>query len=147
MEGLGCKLLLTPWRLLENPEKQTVDTVTASHKILTLQALASSLNNSTAKGGRLSRGKALSHLQQSVPQNDRLHLFGIDLWGRPQLVGTFYPKFSHFPQFYSKKLGNMPRKNPTNLWVFLGLSKFFLLSSFCLFCLSFSFLSLCFSTS
>ena len=42
----------------ENPEKQTVGTVTASHKTLTLQALSSSLNAGTAKRGCLSRGKA-----------------------------------------------------------------------------------------
>ena len=40
------------------PEKQTVGTVTASHKMLTLQALSSSLNAGNAKRGSLSRGKA-----------------------------------------------------------------------------------------
>ena len=40
------------------PEKQTVGAVTASHKMLSLQALSSSLNASTAKRGSLSRGKA-----------------------------------------------------------------------------------------
>ena len=58
-EGLGRKLLLTfsgdPRRA---PEKQTVSTVTASHKMLTLQALSSSLNAGTAKRDFLGRGEA-----------------------------------------------------------------------------------------
>ena len=45
-EGLGCKLLLTP---SVTPEKQPVGVVTASHKMLTLQALSNSLNAGTAK--------------------------------------------------------------------------------------------------
>ena len=50
-EGLGRKLLLTPSDDPRRaPEKQTVGTVTASHKMLTLQALSSSLNTATAKG-------------------------------------------------------------------------------------------------
>ena len=40
-EGLGRRLLLTPWRPPTAPEKQTVGTVKASHKMLTLQALSS----------------------------------------------------------------------------------------------------------
>ena len=58
-EGLGRKLLLTtsgdPCRA---PEKQTVGTVTASHKTLTLRALSSSLNVDTAERGWLGRGEA-----------------------------------------------------------------------------------------
>ena len=46
-----------PLPTLTTPEKQTVGTVTASHKMLTLQALSSSLNAGTAKRGCLSRGK------------------------------------------------------------------------------------------
>ena len=50
VEDLGRKLLLTnsgdPCR---TPEKQPVGTVTASHKMLTLQALSSSLNAGTAR--------------------------------------------------------------------------------------------------
>ena len=54
--GLSRKLLLTPpGNSRQTPEKQTVGTVTASHKMLSLQALSSSLNVGTAKG----RGKAL----------------------------------------------------------------------------------------
>ena len=57
-EELGCKLLLTPSGDPHRaPEKQTVGTVTASHKILTLQALSSSLNGGPAKRGCLSREK------------------------------------------------------------------------------------------
>ena len=49
-EGLGRKLLLTPsGDPRRAPEKQTVGTVTTSHKMLTLQALSSSLNVGTAK--------------------------------------------------------------------------------------------------
>ena len=58
-EGLGRRLLLTPLRTPPNvPEKQTLGTVTASHKMLTLQALSSSLNAGTAKRGSLGQGKA-----------------------------------------------------------------------------------------
>ena len=58
-EGLGRKLLLTrsgdPRR---GPEKQTGAIVTAFHKMLTLQALSSSLNAGTAERGCLGRGEA-----------------------------------------------------------------------------------------
>ena len=58
-EGLGRKLLLTlsgdPCRA---PEKQTVGTVTASHEILTLLALSSSLKAGTVKRGCLGWGEA-----------------------------------------------------------------------------------------
>ena len=58
-EGLGRKLLLTPsGDPRRAPEKQTVGTVLASHKMLTLQALSSSLNSGTAKRGCLGRGEA-----------------------------------------------------------------------------------------
>ena len=59
-EGLGRGLLLTPLGTPppKVPKKQTVGTVTASHKMLTLQALSSSLNAGTAKRGFLGRGKA-----------------------------------------------------------------------------------------
>ena len=61
-KGLGRKLLLTPsGDTLRTPEKQTVGTVTASHrkqKMLTLDALSSSLNAGTAEGGCLGRGEA-----------------------------------------------------------------------------------------
>ena len=58
-EGLGRKLLLTPFGDPRRaPEKQTVGTVSASHKMLTLQALSSSLNAGTAKRGCLGRGEA-----------------------------------------------------------------------------------------
>ena len=57
--GLGSQTAAAPPRRpSENPEKQTVCTVTASHKILSLQALLSSLSAGTAKRGCLSRGKA-----------------------------------------------------------------------------------------
>ena len=59
-EGLGGKLLLTPpWRPPTTPEKQTLGTVTASHKILTLQALSSSVNAGTEKRGCLGLEKAV----------------------------------------------------------------------------------------
>ena len=79
VEGLGRKLLLTPsGDLRRAPEKQTVGTVTASCKMLRLQALSSSLNASTAKRGCLGRGEAFGALRQSVPQNGRVHLRIID---------------------------------------------------------------------
>ena len=58
-EGLGRGLLLTPLRThRKSTEKQTVGTVAASHKVLTLQALSSSLNAGTAKRGLWGQGKA-----------------------------------------------------------------------------------------
>ena len=59
-EGLGRKLLLTPSGdpRTAPPEKQTVGTVTASHKMLTLQALWSSLNANTAKRAASARREA-----------------------------------------------------------------------------------------
>ena len=67
----------------------------------------------------------------------------IYIYGRPQLVGTFWSKISIFPQFCSK---NWPRKTPTKTWGFFMFPSFFffLLSAF--FCLCFL-LSLCISTS
>ena len=60
-EGLGRNLLLPPFGDPRRaPEKQTVGTVTASHKMLALQALSSSLNLNagTAKRDCLGRGEA-----------------------------------------------------------------------------------------
>ena len=54
-EGLGRGLLLTLWGPPEIPKKQTV---MASHKLLTLQAVSSSLNAGTAKRDFLGQGKA-----------------------------------------------------------------------------------------
>ena len=51
--GFGSQTAADPPATLENPEKQTVGTATASHKILTLQALASSLNAGIARRGCL----------------------------------------------------------------------------------------------
>ena len=78
-EGLGRKLLLTPSSDPHRaPEKQ--GTVTASQKLLSLQALSSCLNSGAAKGGCLGRGEALGALRQSVPQNGCVHLhISIDL--------------------------------------------------------------------
>ena len=77
-EGLGRKLLLTAPGDPQQPLKRPLGTVSASHKILTLQALWSSLNASAAEGGCLGRGEALGALRQSVPQNSRVHLHIID---------------------------------------------------------------------
>ena len=50
-EGLDRKLLLIPCGDPRRaPEKQTVGTVTASQKMLTLQALSSSLNAALQRG-------------------------------------------------------------------------------------------------
>ena len=58
-EGLGRKLLLTPSGDPRGTlEMQTVGAVTASPKMLTLQALSTSLNAGAGKGGCLSRGEA-----------------------------------------------------------------------------------------
>ena len=77
---MGRKLLLTlssdPRRA---PEKQTLGTVKESRKMLTLQALSSSLNAGASKRGCLGQGEAFGCFRQSVPQNGRVHLLGIDL--------------------------------------------------------------------
>ena len=57
------------------PEKETVGTVTASHKMPTLQALSSALNAGLQKGAAWAD---LGVLRQSVPQNGRVHLHSID---------------------------------------------------------------------
>ena len=70
--GLGRKLLLTPSADPRRaPEKQTVGTVTvtASRKMLTLQALSNSLG-----GAAWAEERLLGVLRQSVPQNGRVHL-------------------------------------------------------------------------
>ena len=78
-EGLGRKLLLTPsGDPRRAPEKQAVGTVTASHQMLTLQALSSSHNAGAAKRGHRAEERLLGALRQSVPQNGRVHLHIID---------------------------------------------------------------------
>ena len=77
-EGLGRKLLLTPRRPPETPEKQTVGTVTASRNMLTLQALSSSLNAVIAREAVWAEERLLGDLRQSVPQNGRVHLHIIE---------------------------------------------------------------------
>ena len=90
-EGLGRKLLLTPsGDLRRAPEKQTMGTVTASHKMLTLQALSSSLNAGTAKRGAWAEERLLGALRQSVPQNGRVRLHIIELRTVPDLVTMIY---------------------------------------------------------
>ena len=69
-EGLGRKLLLTPsGDPRKAPEKQTVGTVTASHKMLSLQALSSFLNAGTAKSDCLGRGEAFGCPPAVCPPN------------------------------------------------------------------------------
>ena len=78
MEGLGCKLLLAPSSdPSRTSEKQTVGTVTTSHKMLTPQALSSSQNAGAEKRGCLGEERLLGDLRQSVPQNGRVHLHNI----------------------------------------------------------------------
>ena len=75
-EGFGSQTAADPPATPGEPhEKQTVGTVTASHKILTLQALSSSLNCRHCKE-RLAwaEERLLGDLRQSVPQNSRVHL-------------------------------------------------------------------------
>ena len=62
------------------PKKQTVGTVTASHEMLSLQALSSSLNAGTAKRGFWGQGKAFGCPPAVCPQNGRVHLLGVELF-------------------------------------------------------------------
>ena len=57
------------WWPRRTPEKQTLGTVTASHKMLTLHALSSSLNAGTAKRGCLGRGEAFGCPPAVCPPN------------------------------------------------------------------------------
>ena len=66
-EGLGRKLLLTPsGGPCRTPDKQTVGTVTAFQTMFALQALSSSLNAGTAKGGCLGRGEVFVTTRSSA---------------------------------------------------------------------------------
>ena len=78
-EGLGRKLLLTPsGDPRRAPERQTVGTATASHKMPTLQALSSSLNAGTAKSC-LGREEVFGCPAAACPpQNGRVHLHIIE---------------------------------------------------------------------
>ena len=58
-EGFGSQTAAdTPRRPPTTPEKQTLSTVTASHSMLRLQALSSSLHAGTAKRGHLGRRRS-----------------------------------------------------------------------------------------
>ena len=99
-EGLGRKLLLTPSgdprRTAENSEKQTVGTVAASHKMLTLQALSSSFNAGTAKRGCLGQGEAFGYPPAICPperprpftRDDSRHLLGEYVGAAEPLLGA-----------------------------------------------------------
>ena len=74
-EGLGRKLLLTPsGDPRRNPEKQTVGAATASHKMLTLEALRAPSMPALQRGAAWAEERFLGTLRQSVPQNGRVHL-------------------------------------------------------------------------
>ena len=57
---------------------QTVGTVTASHKMLSLQALSSSLNAALQREAAWAEERFFGDLRQSVPQNGRVHLHIIE---------------------------------------------------------------------
>ena len=88
--------------------KQAAGTVTASHKMPTLQALSSSLNAGTAKGGCLGRGKALGDLRQSVPQNGRVHLHIID------------PRKGQLEPEIKRRAGRATSSFPNSCWISSG---------------------------
>ena len=70
---------MTPAKPLK---KQTVGTVTTSHKMLTLQALLSSLDANSLRGGAAwAEERHLGALRQSVLQNSRVHLHIIEFPG------------------------------------------------------------------
>ena len=76
-EGLGRGLLLTPLGTPPKvPKKQTAGTVTASHNMLTLQAMPALQREALRAKERL-----LGDLRQSVPQNGRVHLLGVEILG------------------------------------------------------------------
>ena len=97
--------------------------VKASQKMLTLQALSSSLNAGTAMRGCLGRGELLGALRQSVPQNGRVH-YKYVLAGGPHKIpvaGGF--KTYHPPPlkkyFWTKKRGQGGGGwKPCTFWLF-----------------------------
>ena len=91
---LGRKLLLTPSDLQRTPEKQTVGTVT-SHRMLTLQALSSSLMPALKREAARTEERLLGDLRQPVPQNGRVRLHIIDR----RLPGDSFFDFSARGQF------------------------------------------------
>ena len=73
--GFGSQTAADPlWRPHRTPEKQTVGTVTASHKMLTLQALSALLMPALQGGAAWAKERLLGALRQSVSQNGRVHL-------------------------------------------------------------------------
>ena len=109
-EGLGRKLLLIPsGDPRRAPEMQTMGTVTASHKMLTLQALSRSLHAGTAKGGCQGRREAFWALWQSVPQNGRVHLHIPEWFGAEFSVKWF--GFRPESQSYRPKVGVTGQKS------------------------------------
>ena len=109
-EGLGRKLLLTPsGDPRRAPEKQTVGTGTASHKMLTLQAVSSSLNAGTAKRGCLGRGEAFGCPSAICPPKRprpfahyRLTQVLFCPTFRVESSGPLLVNFSRFPSFFWK---------------------------------------------
>ena len=68
--------------------------MTTSHQMLTLQALSSSLRCQHCKErGCLAEQRLLGDLRQSVPQNGRIHLLGIEM-----IVGFFGEPLQMPPQ-------------------------------------------------
>ena len=108
----------------ENPEKQPVGTVTASHKILTLQALSSSLNSGTGKRGCLSRGKAFESPPAVRPPERPRPFARYRFWRGPKIFGRARSLVPHtfctppFPQDPSSLAGARaatPNCSPTLL--------------------------------
>ena len=96
------------------PEKQTVGTVTASCKMLTLQALSSKLNAGTGKGGAAwAEERLLGALRQSVPQTGRPFLnyrvYTPSTAGPDPPTLAFLEKARVFPQ---KRKGSSLRGEP-----------------------------------
>ena len=93
---MGRKLLLTPSGDPRRALKHTVGTVTESQKMLTLQALSSSLIAGTAKGGPAwAEERLLGALRQSVPQNGRVHLHITEMGCWRSVPRGFFPGTPH----------------------------------------------------
>ena len=93
---MGRKLLLTPQATPGGPhENQTVGTVTASHKMLALQALSSSLSMpALQREAAWAEERLLGDLRQSVPQNGRVHLRILEIHSQTLQIGIGIGKFS-----------------------------------------------------
>ena len=123
---MGRKLLLTPFGdpRRRAPEKQAVGTVTESHKMLTLQALSSSLIAGTARGGGLPgprrgcwvpSGSLSANIIETIEVSGKSKTAFSDLW----LCLSDTRHFRHFRRFRGPE-----KRSPCFQWVRIHIRHF-----------------------